>query len=105
MLLGGLELFLIPLIIGAAAAAVALAIISIAAIMECVFKYWDEIDDEVMIVSPAVSSELEKIAEQKGSKQHKRFAYNKATKNAVLVESDSISDELSSNDVVTVSVS
>ncbi|MEL6442139.1 MAG: hypothetical protein AAFQ80_23205 [Cyanobacteria bacterium J06621_8] len=103
MLLGGMEFVLLGFLFGAAA--IALAIISVVAVMECIFDYWDEIDDEVLIVAPEASSELAKIAREKGSKQHKRFAYNPATKDAVLLESDSISDELRGEDVVTVAIS
>ncbi|HLO87120.1 MAG TPA: hypothetical protein VK203_19240 [Nostocaceae cyanobacterium] len=102
MLLGGFEFVLLGLLLGAAA--VFLAIISVAAIMECVFEYWDEIEDDVLIVAPEASAELQKIAREKASKPYKRFVYNPATKDAVLVESNSISDELRYEDVVTVSV-
>ena len=49
-------------------------------------------------------SELEKIAKQKGSKKHKRFVYNTSTKEALLVESNSISNELEDEDVVYVTI-
>jgi len=103
MLFGGLEFVLLGFLFGAAA--IALAVISVAAVMECVFDYWDEVDDEVLIVAPEASAELEKIAREKGSKTYKRFVYNKATKDAVFVESDSISSELEDEEVVTVAVS
>ena len=102
MLFGGLEFVLLGLLFGAAA--IALAIITVAAIMECVFEYWDDIDDEVLIVAPEASAELQKIAREKCSKPHKRFVYNKATKESLLVESNSISDELRYEDVGTVAV-
>lgn len=102
MLLGGLEFVLLGFLFGAAA--IALAIISVAAVMECIFEYWDEVDDEVLIVAPEASAELQKIAREKTSKPHKRFVYNPKTKDAVLVESNSISNELEDEDVVTVSV-
>jgi len=102
MLLGGLEFVLLGFLFGAAA--VALAIISIVAVMEIISDYWDDLDDEVLIIAPEASSELEKIAKQKGSKKHKRFAYNPSTKEALLVESNSISDQLEDEDVVYVTI-
>lgn len=103
MLFGGLEFVLLGFLFGAAA--IALAIISVVAVMECISEYWDEIEDEVLIVAPEASAELQKIAREKASKSHKRFVYNPATKDAVLIESNSISDEIRYEDVVTVSVS
>jgi hypothetical protein len=102
MLLGGLEFVLLGFLFGAAA--VALAIISIATVMEIISDYWDDLDDEVLIIAPEASSELEKIAKQKGSKKQKRFVYNKSTKEALLVESNSISNELEDEDVVYVTI-
>ncbi|BAG03367.1 MULTISPECIES: hypothetical protein [Microcystis] len=102
MLLGGLEFVLLGFLFGAAA--VALAIISIATVMEIISDYWDDLDDEVLIIAPEASSELEKIAKQKGSKKHKRFVYNTSTKEALLVESNSISNELEDEDVVYVTI-
>jgi hypothetical protein len=102
MLLGGLEFVLLGFLFGAAA--VALAIISIVAVMEIISDYWDDLDDEVIIIAPEASSELEKIARQKGSKKHKRFVYNPSTKEALLVESNSISDQLEDEDVVYVTI-
>jgi hypothetical protein len=72
--------------------------------MEIISDYWDDLDDEVLIIAPEASSELEKIAKQKGSKKHKRFVYNKSTKEALLVESNSISNELEDEDVVYVTI-
>lgn len=47
-------------------------------------------DDEVIIVPPEASPELEKIAKYKGGKKQKRLVYNTATKEVLLVEIDSI---------------
>ncbi|MTJ21145.1 hypothetical protein FJR06_07305 [Dolichospermum sp. UHCC 0352] len=102
MLFGGLEFVLLGLLFGAA---IALAIITIVAVMEIVFEYWNDLDDEVVIVPPEASLELERIAKEKGSKKHKRFVYNPATKEALFIESDSIADELrDEDDVVFVSI-
>ena len=102
MLFGGLEFVLLGLLFGAA---IALAIITVVAIMEIVFEYWNDLDDEVVIVPPEASLELERIAKEKGSKKHKRFVYNPATKEALFIESDSIADELrDEDDVVFVSI-
>jgi len=65
MLFGGLEFVLLGLLFGAA---IALAIITVVAIMEIVFEYWNDLDDEVVIVPPEASLELERIAKEKGSK-------------------------------------
>ncbi|MEI6443141.1 MAG: hypothetical protein WCO29_08440 [Nostocales cyanobacterium ELA583] len=102
MLFGGLEFVLLGLLFGAG---IALAIITIVAVMEIVFEYWNDLDDEVVIVPPEASLELERIAKEKGSKKHKRFVYNPATKEALFIESDSIADELrDEDDVVFVSI-
>lgn len=98
---GGFEFVILGFLFGAAA--VALAIITIVAISELISEYWNDLD-EALIVAPEASKELEKIARQKGSKKHKRFAYNKDTKEAVLVESNRIDDELKDEDVVTVDI-
>ncbi|MBE9263642.1 hypothetical protein IQ224_16230 [Microcystis sp. LEGE 00066] len=102
MLLGGLEIVLLALLLGGAA--IALAMISIAAVMEVIYKYWDDLDDEVLIIDPKASSELAKIAKQKGSKKHKRFVYNPVTREALLVESNSISNQLEDEDVVYITI-
>jgi hypothetical protein len=101
MLLGGLEFVLIGFLFGAA---IALVIITIATVMEIIFEYWNDIDDEVVMVAPEASPELEKIAKEKGSKKHKRFVYNPATKESLFIESDSIADELKDEDVVTIKI-
>ena len=105
MLLGGLEFVLLGALLGAAiGAAIAVVIITVVAVMETVFEYWNDLDDEVVIVAAEATPELERIAKQKGSKKHKRFVYNPATKESLLIESDSIEDELRDEDVVYVSI-
>lgn len=102
MLLGGLEIVLLALLLGGAA--IALAMISIAAVMEVIYKYWDDLDHEALIIAPEAASELQKIANQKGSKKHKRFVYNPVTREALLVESNSISNQLEDEDVVYITI-
>lgn len=102
MLLGGLEFVILGFLFGAAV--IGLVIISIVAVMEIIYDYWNDLDNEVVIIAPEASSELEKIAKNKGSKKHKRFVYNPKTNESVLVESNSISDELKDEDVVTIKI-
>jgi hypothetical protein len=80
-----------------------LAILSVAAIVEAVLDYFPTAHD-LTILDPSVSRELERIAADKGSKPHKRFAYDRSTKKAVLVESNRIADELRGEDMITVAV-
>ena len=91
-------------IIGLIGAATALAIISIAAIYECVRNWWGS-GINVLVVDPSTSAELEKIAASKGTHRHIRFIYNKSTGQRKMVESDSISDELANNKKVKLYVS
>ena len=78
-----------------------LAMLSVAAIVDVVQEHMSSADS-IDIVDPQVSAELERIATQRGSKKHKRFAYDRVSKKAVLVESNRIADELKDADVVTI---
>lgn len=101
MLLGGLEFVLLGLLL-AGAAAVVLAIISIVAVMEIVSEYWNELDDGA-IIDPKLSRELEEIVKKKGNMEHKRVVWNKKTKEALIVQSNSISPELEDEEFLTIS--
>lgn len=79
-----------------------LAVLTIAAIIDVVVEHMEEAKS-IEIVDPAVSAELERIASQRGStKRHKRFAYDRASRKAVLVESNRIAEELEDTDHVTI---
>jgi hypothetical protein len=80
-----------------------LAVLTLAAILEVAVDYFPTAN-QIMIVDPSVSHELERIAAERTTRPHKRFAYDGATKKAVLVESNYIADELKNEDLITVSV-
>jgi hypothetical protein len=80
-----------------------LALLTLAAILEVAVDYFPTAN-QIMIVDPSVSQELERIAAERTTRPHKRFAYDRATRKAVLVESNHIADELKNEDLITVSV-
>lgn len=82
----------------------ALAILTIAAIIDAAIEHMQDADS-IEIVDPSASYELERIAKQRGSsKRHKRFAYDRKSKKAVLVESNRIADELEDTEHVTIDI-
>ena len=85
-----LELILGCILGGLIGAAIALAVISISAVIECARELWGS-RTNVVVGDPSISSELESVAAQKGTKRHKRFVYHKSTGRSELVESDLIS--------------
>lgn len=80
----------------------ALAVLTIAAIVDVVVEHMADATS-IEIIDPSTSDELERIAAQRGStKRHKRFAYDRMSRKAVLVESNRIADELADSDHVTI---
>jgi hypothetical protein len=80
----------------------ALAVLTVAAIIDVVLEHMEEATS-IEIIDPAISEELERIAAEKGStKRHKRFAYDRTSRKAVLVESNRVADELADADHVTI---
>lgn len=94
---------MLEIIIPIVLAVLYIALLTVAAIIGSALEYLDEADD-ILIVDPKASKELERIAAKKGSKPHKRFAYDRKSKKAVLVESNRIADELKNEEFVTVDV-
>lgn len=80
-----------------------IALLTITAIIETALEYLTEAD-EIVIVDPKTSKELERIAAKKGSKPHKRFAYDRKNKKGILLESNRMADELKDEEYVTVDV-
>jgi hypothetical protein len=85
------------------AAALFLAILTVSAIVEAVVDYFPNADT-IQIVDPSASRELERIAAQKGSKQHKRFAFDRKTKKTVMVEGNKIAPELRGEEIIDVDI-
>lgn len=80
-----------------------LPVLTIRAIVEIALEYLDEAE-EILIVNPKASEELSRIADQNGTKLHKRFAYDRKNKKGVLVESNRIAAELEHEEIITVDV-
>ena len=80
-----------------------LVILTVTAIIEVAVEYIQDAET-IVIVDPATSHELERIAAQKSSKPHKRFAFDRQSGKAVLVASNKIADELKDEDVIEVDV-
>lgn len=83
-------------------AIMALAALSIAAIVEVALEYFET--DQVLVVDPKTTDELERVAKKHGSRAHKRFVYDRGSKKAVLVESDRIAKEMRDDEVITVDI-
>lgn len=85
--------WIIPLIAALAGGVVlAIVVLSLQEIKNRARSWWGCCT--IVIVDPATDAELQRIAESKGSKRHKRFVYNKTTGARKLVESNSIAPEL-----------
>ena len=80
-----------------------LAALTIAAIVETALESFPNAD-RIDIYDPAISQELERIASQKSSKPHKRIAYDRQSKRAVVVASNKIADELRGEDRIEIDV-
>jgi hypothetical protein len=110
MFLGVLPLVPIALgvLLGATAAAVAIAVIAlicitVVAVIQSVIQYFEDAD-ELLILDPSTSNELEKVAKEYTSKKHVKYIYNRVSNIAVLVESDSIDYDLEDKDAVTINL-
>lgn len=80
----------------------ALAMLTIAAIIEVALEYFET--DEVLVIDTKTTAELERVAKMHGSKPHKRFVFDKRSKQAVLVESNHISEEMKNEELITVDI-
>lgn len=92
------EFLIVPIII----AILALAALSIAAVVEVALEYFET--DQVLVIDPKTTDELERVARKHGNQAHKRFVYDRETKQAVLVQSNRIAKEMRDDDVITVDV-
>ena len=85
-------------------AVAALATLTIAAIIDVALEYFNEAN-QVLIVDPKVSEELERIANEKSTgKEYVRYVYDRKSKKAVLVESNNLADELNNAETITVDI-
>ena len=105
MLLGGLEFFLVPAILGAisATALIVLAIITFAAVFEVAAGRYNS-GQEVAVVDPNATEELRKVAEKYSTKKHKKFLVDKTTGKPYLIESDEIDNDIDDEEYFTIKV-
>jgi hypothetical protein len=80
-----------------------LAMLTVSAIVEAALECLPNAD-VIDIVDPQASRELQRIAAQKSSKPHKRFAYDRQSRKAVLVESNKIADELKGEEFMSIDI-
>ena len=100
MLFGGLELLLIPILLGLGAAIILVAI-TVSAVIETILDYWNEVPNGTQIINPELTEELQKaVKKHTKGKKNARIIYNDKKKDGFLVASDSISDELDDEDVI-----
>lgn len=89
-----IELIIGGIVAGLIGAAIILTIITSSVVIECAKEWWGA-RTNIVVVDPSTSAELERIAARKGSRRHKRFIYNKSIGESKMVESNSISGEVS----------
>jgi hypothetical protein len=87
------ELLMMLFLGGAAAAVICLAVLTVSAVVEQARAWWGA-RTRLVVIDPAASPELARIAAERGSRPHKRFVYNRDRSETRLVESESISGEI-----------
>jgi hypothetical protein len=84
-------------------AVVALISLTLNAVIETATEYFIG-SRNVVIVDPATSAELERVAAQRGTQRYKRFVYDRSTKQAIMVQSNQLGDDLKNADVIDVNL-
>jgi hypothetical protein len=79
--------------IAGSAIVIALSVMTIEAIISVAREQWGA-GRNVLIIDPSLSAEMQDIATTRGSKKYKKIIYDKATKNTLVTESDTMADEL-----------